>query len=62
VFKDMVFCPTGGIQLADGPSYLALPNVPCYGSARVATADMIRARDRKTENAHKAAAQKPAKA
>ncbi len=62
VFADVVFCPTGGILLADGPSYLALPNVPCYGSAWVATADLIKARDWKTitENARKAAAQKPA--
>jgi 2-dehydro-3-deoxyphosphogluconate aldolase/(4S)-4-hydroxy-2-oxoglutarate aldolase len=62
VFPDVVFCPTGGIGLADGPSFLALPNVLCYGSAWVATAEMIRARDWTTitANARKAAAQKPA--
>jgi 2-dehydro-3-deoxyphosphogluconate aldolase / (4S)-4-hydroxy-2-oxoglutarate aldolase len=62
VFPDVVFCPTGGIGLADGPSFLALPNVLCYGSAWVAPVDLIRARDWATitANARKAAAQKPA--
>ena len=60
VFQDVVFCPTGGIGQADAPSFLALPNVLCYGSAWVATADMIRARDWTTitANARLAAAQK----
>lgn len=62
VFQDVVFCPTGGIGQADGPGFLALPNVLCYGSAWVATAELIRARDWKTitANARIAAAQKKA--
>jgi 2-dehydro-3-deoxyphosphogluconate aldolase/(4S)-4-hydroxy-2-oxoglutarate aldolase len=28
---DLTFCPTGGIDLASAPGYLALPNVPCVG-------------------------------
>ena len=27
------FCPTGGIDLAKAPSYLALPNVACVGGS-----------------------------
>jgi 2-dehydro-3-deoxyphosphogluconate aldolase/(4S)-4-hydroxy-2-oxoglutarate aldolase len=30
---DLRFCPTGGIDLAKAPSYLALPNVPCVGGS-----------------------------
>ncbi len=30
---DLVFCPTGGIDLAKAPSYLALPNVICVGGS-----------------------------
>jgi 2-dehydro-3-deoxyphosphogluconate aldolase/(4S)-4-hydroxy-2-oxoglutarate aldolase len=30
---DLVFCPTGGIDLARAPSYLALPNVICVGGS-----------------------------
>lgn len=30
---DLVFCPTGGIDLAKAPSYLALPNVACVGGS-----------------------------
>ena len=28
-----MFCPTGGIDLAKAPSYLALPNVKCVGGS-----------------------------
>ena len=30
---DIIFCPTGGIDLAKAPSYLALPNVACVGGS-----------------------------
>jgi 2-dehydro-3-deoxyphosphogluconate aldolase/(4S)-4-hydroxy-2-oxoglutarate aldolase len=30
---DLRFCPTGGIDLAKAPSYLALPNVACVGGS-----------------------------
>lgn len=30
---DLRFCPTGGIDLAKAPSYLALPNVLCVGGS-----------------------------
>jgi len=30
---DLVFCPTGGIDLAKAPSYLALANVKCVGGS-----------------------------
>lgn len=30
---DLVFCPTGGIDLAKAPAYLALPNVVCVGGS-----------------------------
>ena len=30
---DLMFCPTGGIDLARAPSYLALPNVLCVGGS-----------------------------
>jgi 2-dehydro-3-deoxyphosphogluconate aldolase/(4S)-4-hydroxy-2-oxoglutarate aldolase len=30
---DLTFCPTGGIDLAKAPSYLALPNVACVGGS-----------------------------
>jgi 2-dehydro-3-deoxyphosphogluconate aldolase/(4S)-4-hydroxy-2-oxoglutarate aldolase len=30
---DLRFCPTGGIDLARAPSYLALPNVLCVGGS-----------------------------
>jgi 2-dehydro-3-deoxyphosphogluconate aldolase / (4S)-4-hydroxy-2-oxoglutarate aldolase len=30
---DLFFCPTGGIDLAKAPTYLALPNVKCVGGS-----------------------------
>jgi 2-dehydro-3-deoxyphosphogluconate aldolase/(4S)-4-hydroxy-2-oxoglutarate aldolase len=30
---DLVFCPTGGIDAAKAPAYLALPNVLCVGGS-----------------------------
>jgi 2-dehydro-3-deoxyphosphogluconate aldolase/(4S)-4-hydroxy-2-oxoglutarate aldolase len=37
----LTFCPTGGIDLASAPTYLALPNVPCVGGTWVAPAKAI---------------------
>ena len=31
--SDLVFCPTGGIDAAKAPAYLALPNVVCIGGS-----------------------------
>lgn len=35
------FCPTGGIDLAKAPAYLALPNIMCIGGSWVAPQDAI---------------------
>jgi 2-dehydro-3-deoxyphosphogluconate aldolase/(4S)-4-hydroxy-2-oxoglutarate aldolase len=32
-FGELVFCPTGGIDLAKAPAYLALANVACVGGS-----------------------------
>ena len=42
---DIRFCPTGGIDLAKAPSYLALPNVVTVGGSWVAPAKAIAAAD-----------------
>jgi 2-dehydro-3-deoxyphosphogluconate aldolase / (4S)-4-hydroxy-2-oxoglutarate aldolase len=39
------FCPTGGIDLAKAPSYLALANVVCVGGSWVAPKDAVEAGD-----------------
>jgi 2-dehydro-3-deoxyphosphogluconate aldolase/(4S)-4-hydroxy-2-oxoglutarate aldolase len=39
------FCPTGGIDLAKAPTYLASPNVTCVGGSWIAPADAIKAGD-----------------
>lgn len=35
------FCPTGGINAAKAPAYLALPNVACVGGSWVVPPDMV---------------------
>jgi 2-dehydro-3-deoxyphosphogluconate aldolase / (4S)-4-hydroxy-2-oxoglutarate aldolase len=35
------FCPTGGIDLAVAPTYLALANVPCVGGTWITPANLI---------------------
>ena len=42
---DIKFCPTGGIDFAKAPSYLALPNVVTVGGSWVAPARAIAAGD-----------------
>jgi 2-dehydro-3-deoxyphosphogluconate aldolase/(4S)-4-hydroxy-2-oxoglutarate aldolase len=39
------FCPTGGIDAAKAPAYLALPNVACVGGSWMLPADALHARD-----------------
>ena len=40
-FPDTVFCPTGGITLANARDYLAMPNVACVGGSWIAPTDAI---------------------
>ncbi len=42
-FVDVVFCPTGGINAASAPDYLALNNVLCVGGSWVAPASAVKA-------------------
>jgi len=44
-FPDVRFCPTGGIDAASAPSYLALANVACVGGSWMLPRDAVRARD-----------------
>lgn len=39
------FCPTGGIDAARAPSYLALPNVVCVGGSWVVPKDAVASQD-----------------
>ena len=45
VLPDMAFCPTGGIDAAKAPAYLALPNVAGIGGSWIAPAAMLAAGD-----------------
>lgn len=44
-FADIAFCPTGGIDAASAPGYLALANVRVVGGSWLTPADAIRAAD-----------------
>jgi len=44
-FPQAAFCPTGGIDLAVAPDYLALPNVLCVGGSWLAPRTLMAARD-----------------
>lgn len=44
-FADVKFCPTGGIDAASAPDFLALSNVACVGGGWVAPKALIDARD-----------------
>lgn len=44
-FRDIVFCPTGGVGAGNLADYLALPNVVCVGGSWVATAKDMAAGD-----------------
>ena len=39
------FCPTGGIDAASAPAFLALPNVACVGGSWLCPAELVRAGD-----------------
>ena len=41
----ILFCPTGGISLANAPGYLALPNVGCVGGSWLVPDAALAARD-----------------
>lgn len=41
-FPNIVFCPTGGIDAATAPDYLALNNVACVGGSWLAPAAMVK--------------------
>ena len=57
-FGDIVFCPTGGIGIANAPSYLALKNVMCVGGSWVVPRDLIAAKNWPAISELAAAAQK----
>jgi len=44
-FPQMRFCPTGGIDAASAPGFLALPNVACVGGSWLTPAALVRAGD-----------------
>ena len=41
-FKDVMFCPTGGINATNARSFLELSNVACVGGSWIVPSDMIR--------------------
>ncbi|MGL4438408.1 MAG: bifunctional 4-hydroxy-2-oxoglutarate aldolase/2-dehydro-3-deoxy-phosphogluconate aldolase [Bosea sp. (in: a-proteobacteria)] len=45
VLQDLAFCPTGGIDAAKAPTYLALPNVAGLGGSWITPASLIAAGD-----------------
>jgi 2-dehydro-3-deoxyphosphogluconate aldolase/(4S)-4-hydroxy-2-oxoglutarate aldolase len=42
-FPDVLFCPTGGIEAATAPQFLALPNVACVGGSWLAPRALLEA-------------------
>lgn len=44
-FAEVRFCPTGGIDAASAPAYLALPNVACVGGSWMLPTDALKAGD-----------------
>ena len=43
-FKDVIFCPTGGINADNARSFLDLPNVACIGGSWIVPQDLIEAK------------------
>lgn len=41
----VLFCPTGGVSLANAPDYLGLSNVACVGGSWVAPQSLVEAQD-----------------
>jgi 2-dehydro-3-deoxyphosphogluconate aldolase/(4S)-4-hydroxy-2-oxoglutarate aldolase len=62
-FPQARFCPTGGIDAASAPAYLALPNVLCVGGSWLVPRDAIASGDfaRIERLAREASALRPAK-
>lgn len=44
-FKDLMFCPTGGVTPATAPAYLAQPNVICVGGSWLTPKALLDASD-----------------
>ncbi len=44
-FSGLDICPTGGVTLANAPSYLALPSVRCVGGSWITPKSLIAAQD-----------------
>lgn len=44
----LAFCPTGGVDAANAPTYLALPNVVCVGGSWMVPAAAVKAGDFET--------------
>ncbi|MCE4062423.1 2-dehydro-3-deoxyphosphogluconate aldolase [Pandoraea aquatica] len=44
-FRDVRFCPTGGISAESAPSYLAQPNVVCVGGSWLTPKALVDAKD-----------------
>ncbi len=40
-FADVLFCPTGGVTVANAPEFLLLPNVLCVGGSWLTPADAL---------------------
>ena len=40
-FPNILFCPTGGIDVASAPGYLQLPNVACVGGSWLAPSSLV---------------------
>ncbi len=59
---ELMFCPTGGVNLKNAPIYLGLSNVVCVGGSWVAPASAVAAGDWATITAlaREAAALRPA--
>ena len=58
-FPQMRFCPTGGINAANAPDYLALPNVVCVGGSWMVPNDAT-ASERLADRVKRIAARRPA--
>lgn len=61
VFGDARFCPTGGINEANAPEWLALPSVACVGGSWLVPAGAPVDREAIAARARRAAALQPAK-
>ncbi len=42
-FPDVVFCPTGGVNMANARDFLSLPNVACVGGSWLAPKELVEA-------------------